>query len=122
MHIWSGKQCKETSYDSIRASIEEFLLEKGEGRFPMPEVHVVVEGDSMSRKLTARLAPSHADSKDQQLVNFPELADLSDAALKRLRGRFQFYDESADASFRKWFWSVCNATNAVKDAGMHLCE
>lgn len=88
----------------------------------MPEVSIVYDGDSESRRFTARLAPSHADPQDHQLTHFPGLEDLSDEALARLRSKFKFYDPSSDASFRTWFWSVASATNSSKDDGVSLCE
>ena len=88
----------------------------------MPEIHMLYDGDSMSRRFTTRLAPSHADKADQQLANFPQLAELSAAELSNLRERFTFYDASSDASFHKWFWSVASATNASREDGMSLCE
>lgn len=88
----------------------------------MPEIHMLFDGDSMSRRFTTRLAPSHADSPDQQLANFPQLSTLSPAALESLRSRFRFYDAASDASFRKWFWSVSSATHASRDDGVSLCE
>jgi len=97
-------------------------MEKAKDRFPMPEIHMLFDGDSMSRRFTTRLAPSHADSKDHQLANFPELATLSAEALENVRSRFQFYDAAADASFRKWFWSVSSATHASREDCMSLCE
>ena len=76
----------------------------------------------MSRRFTTRLAPSHADSPEQQLVNFPQLSTLSSSAMSRLRSRFEFYDAASDASFRTWFWSVSNATHSSREDGMSLCE
>lgn len=88
----------------------------------MPEIHMLFDGDSMSRRFTTRLAPSHADKADQQLANFPELSHLPEGALEKLRERFNFYDSASDASFHKWFWSVASATNASREDGMSLCE
>lgn len=88
----------------------------------MPEVHLLFDGDSMSRRFTTRLAPSHADSPEQQLLNFPELSSLSSSAIESLRSRFEFYDAASDASFRTWFWSVSNATHSSREDGMSLCE
>jgi len=76
----------------------------------------------MSRRFTTRLAPSHADSEEQQLVHFPALSTMSKASLDALRKRFDFYDEAADASFHSWFWGVASATNESKNDGMSLCE
>ena len=121
--VWTGKSCTQAvPYEAIREKFKAFLMEKSKNRFPMPEIHMLVDGDSMSRRFTTRLAPSHADSPDQQLANFPELAALSPAAVESVRSRFQFYDAAADASFRKWFWSVSSATHASREDGMSLCE
>jgi len=76
----------------------------------------------MSRKLTARLAPSHADPIDNQIVRFPALSTLKPAALEKLCSKFGFYDSKSDPSFRTWFWSVASASNSSLSDGMSLCE
>lgn len=76
----------------------------------------------MSRKFTARLAPSHADPIDNQIVHFPLLSTLKPEALNDLRSKFKFYDSKSDESFRTWFWSVASASNHSRMEGMSLCE
>lgn len=123
--VWSGRLCAgsdDPRYDEIRKEYRQFLERRGKNRFPMPEVHILYDGDSMSRRFTTRLAPTHADTPDQQLANFPELAQLPARTLEDMRSHFRFYDASSDASFRKWFWSVSSATNASREDGMSLCE
>lgn len=88
----------------------------------MPQVEMLEDGDSMSRRFTAELAPSHADSEERQIASFPQLATLPPKALKSLRSRIKFYDKDADASFTTWFWNVSSATNVSKEEGMSLCE
>jgi hypothetical protein len=97
-------------------------LERSKNRFPAPELHMLFDGDSMSRRFTARLAPSHADPEDHQMAHFPALSSLSPESLERLRSKFKFYDSSSDASFRTWFWSVASATNASRTEGLSLCD
>jgi hypothetical protein len=121
--VWLGKACTQSNpSDSVLEKYKKFLHKKAKDRFPMPEIHMLFDGDSMSRRFTTRLAPSHADSPEQQVANFPELSSLSSASLESLRSRFRFYDAAADASFRKWFWSVSSATNASREDGVSLCE
>ena len=88
----------------------------------MPELYELTDGDSMSRRFTPRLAPSHADPIDNQIVHFPLLSTLSPAALDELRSKFKFYDEKSDESFRTWFWRVASASNNSRKEGMSLCE
>lgn len=88
----------------------------------MPHLHVLSEGDSMSRRFTALLAPSHGDPIDHSLAHFPALARLSAEELSKLRSKFRFYDPNTDPSFRGWFWSVAGATSKAKDDGLSLCE
>lgn len=88
----------------------------------MPELHLLYDGDSMSRRFTARLAPTHPDSEDHQIANFLALSTLPEQALEKLRSKFKFYDSSSDASFHAWFWNVSSATNASRDEGLSLCE
>eukprot|EP00934_Nitzschia_sp_Nitz4_P008799 Nitzschia sp. Nitz4//scaffold301_size22573//4197//6998//NITZ4_008550-RA/size22573-processed-gene-0.17-mRNA-1//1//CDS//3329547004//8789//frame0 len=120
--VWSGKEVATSEFDEYRENFKNILAQKALNRFPLPEIHMLSDGDSMSRRFTTRLAPSHADSQDHQLANFPELSALSEEVLERLRGRFKFYDASSDASFRAWFWGVSSATNASREDGMSLCE
>jgi hypothetical protein len=122
MYVWSGKRCKGSDFNKHRKQYQQFLLQRSKNRFPMPQIEMLVDGDSMSRRFTTELAPSHADSHEHQIANFPELSSLSKPALKSLRSRFKFYEESADASFRTWFWNVSSATNVSRDDGMSLCD
>jgi len=88
----------------------------------MPEFYELKDGDSMCRRFTPRLAPSHADPIDNQIVHFPLLSTLRPAALEELRSKFKFYDAKSDESFRTWFWSVASASNNSRVEGMSLCE
>jgi hypothetical protein len=88
----------------------------------MPYVHMLSEGDSMSRRFTTRLAPTHADPPEQQIAHFPELASLSPIEMSALRDKFRFYEETSDASFRRWFWSIASASSNARNQGMSLCE
>mmetsp|Transcript_10307 Transcript_10307/g.15196 ORF Transcript_10307/g.15196 Transcript_10307/m.15196 type:complete len:108 (+) Transcript_10307:1264-1587(+) len=104
-------------------SCEQFLMERSKNRFPMPQLHILREGESMSRRLTSRLAPSHGDSPEQQLARFPALGTLSEQELIALRYKFRFYDPSSDPSFRDWFWSVAGTTSkSRKSTGVSLCD
>jgi hypothetical protein len=112
----------EPQYDTVREQMQKILLARAEKRFPMPHLLFLSEGDSMSRRFTALLAPAHADPLDHQLAHFPALASLSPDELTALQLKFRFYDPSTDASFRNWFWEVASATSASKDEGLSLCD
>jgi hypothetical protein len=88
----------------------------------MPQLHMLSEGDSMGRRLTTRLAPSHADAPEQQLVHFPALESLTEQERAALQNKFRFYDATADESFRRWFWSVASATSNARREGVTLLE
>jgi len=122
LFVWSGANCAATRYDGIREKFNAHLLEMSKHRFPMPGIHELTDGDSMSRRFTSRLAPSHADPIDNQLVHFPALSALKPAALEDLRSKFKFYDSKSDASFRTWFWNVASASNKSRLDGMSLSE
>jgi len=122
LFIWSGANCTAKRYDGIREKFKTHLLKLSKNRFPMPELHELNDGDSMSRRFTPRLAPSHADPIDNQIVHFPLLSTLKQAALNDLRSKFKFYDAKSDESFRTWFWSVASASNNSIMEGMSLCE
>lgn len=122
LFVWSGANCTAARYDGIRDKFEAFLLDRSKNRFPMPGLQFLNDGDSMSRRFTARLAPSHADPLDNQLVNFPALSTMKPDDLEALRSKFRFYDSNSDASFRTWFWSVASATNVSRNEGTSLCD
>jgi len=122
LFVWSGQGTLEPKYDSIRQDFKTFLQERSKNRFPMPKLHMLKEGDSMSRRFTSRLSPSHADPPEQQLAHFPALSTLSADELTALRSKFRFYDPVTDPSFRSWFWGVASATSSSKDVGLSLCE
>ncbi len=122
LFVWSGKNCTANRYDGIREKFKAQLLAMSSDRFPMPVLHEMNDGDSMSRRFTSRLAPSHADPVDNQIAHFPQLATLKPGALDDLRSKFKFYDSKSDESFRTWFWSVASASNNSRMEGMSLCE
>jgi hypothetical protein len=120
LFVWSGQATSDPVYDKVRERYKKFLLKRSRHRFPMPTLYVLSEGDSMSRRFTALLAPSHDDPVEQQLAHFPSLGNLSPTELSDLQKKFKFYDSSTDSSFRKWFWSVSSSC-AAKDDGISLC-
>jgi len=122
LFLWSGKSTLDERYDEVREYLKDFLLQRSRNRFPMPTLHVLSENDSMSRRFTALLAPSHGDPVEHQLANFPALGSLSPDVLTQLQSKFKFYDPETDASFRSWFWSVSSPTSASKDEGVSLCD
>lgn len=111
-----------TEYDNVREALKKFLLERSQNRFPMPTLYMLSEGESMSRRFTALLAPLHGDPVEHQLANFPALGSLSPTELSDLRSQFKFYDPETDASFRNWFWAVASASSSCKDEGISLCD
>ena len=120
--VWSGSEVSDPQYDSLRSQCLSHLTERSELRFPLPQLHVVKENDSMSRRFTALLAPSHGDPIEHCLANFPALSRLSAQELETVRQKFKFYDAESDPSFRSWFWTVVGATSSTKDRGVSLCE
>jgi hypothetical protein len=122
LFVWTGANCAAARYDGIRDKFKAHLLKTSRQRFPMPQIYDLREGDSMSRRFTARLAPSHADPVDNQLLYFPALSTLKPVALESLRSKFKFYDSTSDASFRSWFWGVASASNVSRLDGTSLCE
>lgn len=122
LFVWSGQATVGEQFDGVREHCKNFLLHRSRNRFPLPTLHELKENDSMSRRFTALLSPSHFDPIDHQLSNFPALSQLSMDQLKALQTKFKFYDPESDASFRNWFWSVASASSGCKDEGVSLCE
>jgi hypothetical protein len=130
-------------YDAIRKETAQMLMDGAADRFPAPSLFTFGERDSVARKLTTRLVPSHVDPPAQQVAHLPALAQfLSLEKLEALRAKFSFHDshvnvhvnvndninihhQSSDPSFRQWFWKVvqgsANKTKREK-ATATLCE
>jgi hypothetical protein len=122
MFVWSGRAALASDNEGIREQCKDFLVSRSKNRFPMPQLHELSEGDSMSRRFTTRLAPSHADPSEHQIAHFPALAALSSTELSALCAKFCFYDELSDSSFRSWFWNVASASSRAREEGVSLCE
>jgi hypothetical protein len=124
LFIWSGKDVANECGDKIRNHLIQFLLDRSVGRFPMPTLYSLNENESMSRRFTSLLAPSHGDAIEHQVANFPSLAfQLSEIELQNLRSKFCLYDPMVDPSFRDWFWNVSSAiTKEERNAGESLCD
>jgi len=120
LFIWCGRKAP----DVVQAKeyCLQFLGTRASGRFPMPDMHLLADGDSMSRRFTALLSPSHGDPIEHSLANFPGLNNLPHDELTALQSKFQFYNASTDPSFRTWFWTISSATSNSKDEGWSLCE
>lgn len=119
LFVWSGRAA-ENDNDS-RDYLRQWLEERTKDRFPAPQLHMLTESDSMSRRFTSLLAPSHADPVDHQIAHFPQLSRLSADELTQLRAKFRFHDPEADPSFRQWFWDVSSASS-TGGSGVSLCE
>ena len=124
LFVWSGcgLPASDSRFQPVRDLCKSILMERSKYRFPAPLLHVLSENDSMGRRFTSRLVPSHLDPPEQQIAHFPALASLSSDEIYRLRDKFRFYDESPDASFRRWFWNTAGVSSKVADEGTSLCE
>ena len=123
MFVWSGSETISPSFDIMRRKLKNFLIAGSENRFPQPNIYMLNKCDSMSRRFTSMLAPSHEDPVEHQLAHFHALTHLSQQELNKLLNRFQFYDPVSDPSFRKWFWDVASATKANQvNEGISLCD
>ena len=125
MFIWSSKTCSDdsSSFNHIRNVCEKHLLDEAKDRFPSPTMHFLKEGESMARRFSARLVPSHGDQEEDQMKNFSALHMLSEDELRRLRMKFRIYDPLSDASFLHWFAKV-KYIDSMKwqQGGSSLCE
>jgi hypothetical protein len=122
MFIWSGRNTSNSLFDSIRNECEESLREKAKGRFPSPTIHFLNENESMARRFSSRLVPSHGDKEADQFKNFPDLKTLSEDELKTLRSKFWMYDRDSDSTFLHWFAIVSNETEKMWRNENSLCE
>ena len=72
------------SLDACRAYAQQARQE----RFPTPHVLEITEGSPLERFLWARVVPTHKDSPDVLLANFPQLRTLAPARVEALRVQF----------------------------------
>ncbi len=114
LFIWSGKATLHHTFDPLRKACLSFLLERSKFRFPSPKVHVLMEGNPMSRKLTTRFVPSHGDPPQEQIARYPDLKMLDAGSIESLRAKFRFYDPECDPTFRDWSYKVINVTSGGK--------
>lgn len=123
LFVWSGKDTAQSESDGVRNYLKQFLLDRSIHRFPMPQIHMLQENDSMSRRFTSLLAPSHGDPVEYQLAHFPALAiHLKEHEQLQLRSKFRFHDPASDPSFRNWFWDVTSAVGGSREVGESLCD
>ena len=122
MFVWSGSEAVISEFDCIREKLHDFLRARARNRFPQPSMYMLNESDSMSRRFTSLLAPSHGDPVEHQVAHFNALTNLSQDELKKLHDRFRFYEPDSDPSFRKWFWEVASAANTQDTNGVSLCD
>ena len=122
MFVWSGSSTLNPQYDVIREQLKLFLMDRSQHRFPRPNLYVLSEGDSMSRRFTSLLGPSHGDPVEHQLAHFQALTRLTPEELVKLHSRFRFYNPQSDPSFRNWFWNVASAASTCGTVGISLCN
>jgi hypothetical protein len=111
LFVWSGKATLHQKHDPLRKACISFLLDRSKLRFPSPKLHVLIEGDPMSRKLTTRLVPSHGDPHEEQIARFPDLRMLNPNSIDSLRAKFRLYDPGCDSTFRDWSGKVSEFDN-----------
>ncbi len=122
MFVWSGRETLDSSYDVLRKDCMDFLLERSKDRFPAPTLYSLKEGESMARRFSSRLVPSHGDKEDDQIKNFPALQILSEDYLRRLRSKYRIYDPQSDDTFLHWFAKISNTNSSKWQQASSLCE
>ena len=100
--IWSGRDVTGEDWNGYRDAAMAVALDKKQDRYPSPPVLSFREGSSQARYLVARLTPAHKDFPEEQVESFPQLAELSPAALKALQDKLLFTD---DPSYREYMLS-----------------
>lgn len=117
LFVWSGRAVLHERFDPLRKACLSYLIDRSMSRFPAPQLHGLVEGDSMCRELTSRLAPSHGDPDDVQKKNFPYLDELNSESLAILRGKFRLYNKEKDPSLYHWYSQI----SKTPGKGKSLC-
>lgn len=106
MFIWSGKGTQNSEHDILRKCCKDHIEQASVNRFPAPITFTFNEGDSMARRFTSRLVPSHGDKEEDWVKNL-----------------FRMYDKaSGDLSFRHWIDFVTNVKSKKWQHGTSLCD
>lgn len=108
-------------FDKYREHCKSFLIHRSKGRFPTARMFIINEGDSMARRLTARLAPTHDDPMEILLSHNPQLGTLNPTEIQKIRDKFKFHD-SSDRSFFRWFWETVRDGSYAVQYGESLCS
>ena len=118
MFVWSGIGTQDPSHETLRDHCRNRLQESSKNRFPAPMTYAFNDGDSMARRLTSRLVPSHGDREEDWVANFPFLAT-------RAYNKDKFgicHESSSDRSFRRWYSLVANTKSKKWKNERSLCD
>ena len=120
MFIWSGRGTLNSEHNILRDRCKYRVKESSKNRFPAPTLFTSKDGDSMARRFTSRLVPSHGDNVEDWVKNFPLLSTRRTTINDK---KFRMYDRSgADLSFTHWIDFVMNEKSKKWKHGTSLCE
>ncbi|PRP79247.1 hypothetical protein PROFUN_13040 [Planoprotostelium fungivorum] len=101
-----GRIHQTADLEGILKRCDEYVESISRHRYPHPSSHSFKEGTSMARWIQCRLIPSHKDTTEEQLENFPQMDELTEEDRRRLLSKFHRTD---DLSYLQWFKKL-NAT------------
>ena len=96
---WIGAEVARQDHSAPLALCQSVIDVAMQARFPVPQVHIFPEGDSMARGICCRLYPAHKDAPEEQNRFFPQLASLTNAMRSLLVAKFHRTD---DMSLSEW--------------------
>jgi len=101
--IWSGRLVNRVEYDVFREACRHRAIQFSSKRLPAPSILNLAEGHPDSQSFIDRLTPSHKDPPGQRLVDFPQLAQLSEEVLN---GIIASLPPSSNLSFHEYCGSI----------------
>uniref|UniRef100_A0A6B2KYI8 Protein transport protein SEC23 n=1 Tax=Arcella intermedia TaxID=1963864 RepID=A0A6B2KYI8_9EUKA len=105
LNVDFGKGSGDEESKLIMSKCVEYVKQITKYRFPAPHIKFLVEGHSDARWLVCRLIPSHKDSPEDQIANFPQLAELDPTQKKALLQKFW---KTEDLSFVEYYNKLWN--------------
>ena len=79
MMLWIGRKARENAAAVRCAKVAAIERIDALGRWPVPRLKVVFDGDGQARFVTSRLNPAHRDAAEDQAVWHPDVADMDDS-------------------------------------------
>lgn len=111
LFIWNGKSTNDERRETIaNTHLLQTFLDRGQARFPCPQIIYLRKGESRSREMIARLVPTQGDTDEVQTSFYP---NIGKDELQKTRSEFQYSEH--DPCLSHWYLLL------KKSTGKSLC-